>query len=304
METFNSWKGRLVKGRDLKSLGLTWVKVTNEKMKHYDVQYKIGENEDIHELTTNNCSRGGLYFCPLNVFGKWIQLGNGYHEVSFTDDEDIWIEEYKCKAKRIILDEKVLFVDMFVNMDIENCKIVTSQNVCSIQYMSEERKNDPEICKIAVAKDGRSIKYMSNERRNDPEICKIAAAQDGYSIQFMSVERRNDSEICKIAAAQDGCSMQFMSKERRNDPEICKIAAAQNWYSIRFMSEERENDPEICKIAGVPCSAPSMRYNYQNNSELRIFPAAQNTRLFIPFGYPRYYPSYLPGYYHGVYPFY
>jgi catechol-2,3-dioxygenase len=66
METFNSWNGRLVKGRDLKSLGLTWVKVTNEKMNHYDYQYRIGENEDMYELTINDCSRGGLYFCPFN----------------------------------------------------------------------------------------------------------------------------------------------------------------------------------------------------------------------------------------------
>jgi hypothetical protein len=236
METFNSWKGTLVKGRDLKSLGLTWVKVTNKEMKHHGYQYSIGENEDIHELKMNNCSQGGLYFCPLDVITKWMNLGNGYHEISFADDEDVWIEERKCKAKRIVLGEKVLFIDM----SFEICKIAAAYDGNSIRFMNEERTNDQRICKIAATQNGWSIKFMSDERRNDPEICKIAAVQAGNSIQYMSDERRNDPEICKIAAEENGYSIQFMSNERRNDPEICKIAAAQNGNSIEYMSEEMQ----------------------------------------------------------------
>jgi hypothetical protein len=182
METFNSWKGTLVKGRDLKSLGLTWVKVTNKEMKHHSYQYIIGKNEDNHKLTRNDCSQGGLYFCPLDLIGKWMSYGDGYHEVSFADNEDVWIEENKCKAKRIVLGEKILFIDM----SFEICKIAAAQDGESIQYMSEERKNDLEICKIAAAQDWYSIRYMSKEHKNDPEICKLAAAKDKRSIHYMS----------------------------------------------------------------------------------------------------------------------
>jgi hypothetical protein len=215
MEEFNYWKGKIVKCRDLKSLGLTWVKVTNEKMMHHDYQYKIGENEDVRDLTMNNCSRGGLYFCPLDKIINWVNFGNGYHEVTFADDERVWVEENKCKAKRIVLGEKVLFIDM----PIEICKLAAAQNGCSIRFMSEERKNDPEICKIAAAENGCSIRFMSEERRNDPKICRIAAAQNGKSIKFMSDERRNDQRICKIAIEQNVRCIQYTSNECKNVPE-------------------------------------------------------------------------------------
>jgi hypothetical protein len=247
METFNSWTNTLVKGRDLNSLGLIWVKVTNENMLHHDFQLKLGENIDNHELTQHNCSQGGIYFCPFDLFGMYCEYGNGYHEVSFTDDEDVWIEENKCKARRIVLGEKKLFI----NMSIDECKIAVAQDWYSIRYMSNESRNDHEICKIAAAQDGYSIEYMSEERRNDPEICKIAAEQNGISIKYMSKKMKNDPEICKITAAQYGLSIRYMSEERRNDPEICKIAAEQNGISIQFMSKERRNDPEICKISAA-----------------------------------------------------
>jgi hypothetical protein len=272
MEKFNSWKGHLVKGRVLKSLGLTWVKVTNEKMMHNEYQYKIGENEDVHDLLMNDCSRGGLYFCPLDVIGKWMSLGNGYHEVTFSDVERVWVEENKCKAKRIVLGEKVLFI----NMPIEICKIAAAENGCYIEYMSDERRNDPEICKIAAQSNGNSIQYMNEERKNNPEICKIAAQSSGDSIRFMSNEHKNDPEICKLAARSSGDSIRFMSNEHKNDPEICKLAARSSGDSIRFMSYERMNDPEICKIAvrSNVCSIYYMNDERRDDPEIREIVAA------------------------------
>jgi hypothetical protein len=158
-----------------------------------------------------------------------MEIGNGYHEVSFDDNEDIWIEENKCKAKKIVLSEKIYFYDISI-----------------------------ELCKIAAAQNGFSIQFMSEESRNDPEICKIAAAQDGCSIQFMSEERRNDPEICKIAAAQNRYSIKFMSEERRNDPEICKIAGFPYYkQNVNYIQNNFEN-----RILPIPQNIKSNNYNY------------------------------------------
>jgi hypothetical protein len=292
-----------IKGRDLKSLGLQWVAVTNEKMMHNGEQYKIGKNKAANGFTYDGHKHTGFYFWPLNKMGDSTCNGDGYHEVSFDDDENIYIRFDKCKAGKIVLGEKILFNDLSDEIckniisydgrsikhmsdkrknDPEICKIAAVQNGLSIEYMSEERRNDPEICEIAVTNDGESIEYLNDIWKNDKRICKNAVSNRGYSIRFMSDERKNDPEICRIAAQNNGYSLEFMSKERKNDPEICKLAAAYVAETFKYMSKERRNDPEICKIA-VAKNGLCIEYTSKKIAMILKFAKSQHKIMVCPF---------------------
>jgi hypothetical protein len=121
IEICKSWQNRSVKGCGLNIFGLQWVVVTDENMMHNNCQYVIGKNEDLreecrviigennklHGASSESFLIGGYYFYPLDIIGLYMEFGNGYHYVSFADDEDVWLEYNKCKAKKIMLSVKI-----------------------------------------------------------------------------------------------------------------------------------------------------------------------------------------------------
>jgi hypothetical protein len=245
MDIFKSWRNKIVKGSRLKSLGLRFVKITNAMMFHNGFALKIGKNTDTHPLSTTFCSPGGIYFCPIDVFGLYFEFGDGFHYVDFADDEDIFIEDNKCKARTIILSEKINY--NFITNEL--FKIAIKSNKFAIKYIDPNIKDYYEFCKISVAHAGISIQYMSPSIKNNYEICKAAASQNGKSIYYMDINMKFNPEICKIAAAQNGFSIKYMSPVFTNDPEICKIAAAQSGMTLYYMSPSIKNNYEICKAA-------------------------------------------------------
>ncbi len=306
MDKFESFEGTCITGNELNSLGLTFVKITRESMNHHGFQLCVGENEDTHELTMKTCSQGGLYFCPSKYMSSFIEYGNGYHYVTIDDNERVFIEQGKAKAKKITLSRKYVFNELsyseakelikldwqmygYINDDYYNdeelCKIAVFNCGLAIKFMTDEMRNNKEICKIAANNNGRSIIYMSEEMKNNEEICKIAANNNGISIKYMSEEMKNDEEICKIAANNNGISIKYMSKEMQNNKEICKIAAANYGLSLSFMSDEIKNNEEVCKIALANDKA-AVRYigpDVKNNEEIAKYAVSLNGMHIIRF---------------------
>lgn len=136
------------------------LKVTNNEMKHFDFQYKIGENKDIHKLTTKNCSEGGLYFSSLKNIHLFSNFGNGYHIVTIPDDTILFIEESKAKAEKIIISEKTCFFNVNILFNVSNpitakvqmdFHIGKKMELNEVQIYIDERRGVWEICKELIS---------------------------------------------------------------------------------------------------------------------------------------------------------
>jgi hypothetical protein len=209
MKQFNDLKGKLVKGRDLPKT--IFVKVTNSEMDHHDFPLVVGENVDKHELMQKDCSEGGIYFCPFEELHRFTMYGDGFHIVQINPNEDVWVEEEKCKARTIVLSEKVLFAEM----DLAMCMLLAAQNGHFINHMSAAMKNNPVVCEIAVRQNEYSIRHMSEEMRSNKRICEIAVRKNWYTIEFMNKTMRNDADIVGIVAEKFEISIDDAKRKMR-----------------------------------------------------------------------------------------
>jgi predicted RNA-binding protein (virulence factor B family) len=73
------------------------------------------------------------------------------------------------------------------------------QNGDSLQYASEELKNDKEVVLEAVKQYGRSLLYASEELKNDKEFVLEVVKQNGDSLEYASEELKNDKEVLWIS---------------------------------------------------------------------------------------------------------
>jgi hypothetical protein len=87
-----------------------FVKLTNETEIHNGFQFKTGMNVDTEKFDPTSECKGGIYFCELRKFTKWLNYAAticvNYRVVSIPDDAKIYIEKDKFKANKIILSEK------------------------------------------------------------------------------------------------------------------------------------------------------------------------------------------------------
>jgi hypothetical protein len=58
-----------------------------------DFQYKIGLNTDTNKLTTNTCSKGGLYFTTEENIKKFLNYGSIIVDVKIPNETQVFIEE-------------------------------------------------------------------------------------------------------------------------------------------------------------------------------------------------------------------
>ena len=79
--------------------------------------------------------------------------------------------------------------------------------------MKEKRITDKTEALKTVKQNSYSIQYLSDELRNDREIVLMAVKQNGYLIQYLSDELKNDREIVLEAVKQDGRLIKYLSDE-------------------------------------------------------------------------------------------
>ena len=137
-----------------------FVKLTNPVGINKGFQFKKGLNEDIYELNkTEECSKGGLYFCRFKDVGKWIYNYNDalIWKVEIPEEEVIDYDT-KLKAKRIILSDPKKAYE-----DYEICKMAVKRNSMVLQFVKEQTE---ELCKLSVHKNGLALQFVKAEFRH------------------------------------------------------------------------------------------------------------------------------------------
>jgi vacuolar-type H+-ATPase subunit H len=89
--------------------------------------------------------------------------------------------------------------------------------------MFELEMSDKEVLE-AVKQHGHSLDYASEELKNDKEVVLEAVKQHGHSIYYASEELKNDKEVVLEAVKQNGSSLDYASEELKNDKEVVWIS--------------------------------------------------------------------------------
>ena len=106
-------------------------------------------------------------------------------------------EAHKCAPKYLQTTETVL----------EAVKAIVTKDGRSLQYASEEMKNNAEIVQAAVKQDWKAHKYASKEMQKTEAVLaavQVAVQQDWKALFFCSEEMKNTWRIVKVALQKEG----------------------------------------------------------------------------------------------------
>jgi hypothetical protein len=208
-------------------LNKIYYKILRENLTHHGFTYKIGENKDVHEFNTNECSKGGLYFTDYEFLHNYIEYGPKMAKIKLYPDSKVSREDGEYKTDKFeILEITDIPEEIYLN--------AVQQDGYALTYVKEQT---PEICLAAVKQNGHIIRYV--EERT-PEIYLAAVQQTGYALQCIEEQT---PEICLAAVKQNGYSLQYVEEQT---PEICLAAVKQNGYALQYVKNQTL---EICLAA-------------------------------------------------------
>ena len=214
-----------------KYAGIKFVKLTNTEENHNGYQFKDGLNVDNIPFNTKyECSAGGIYFCRIDNFTKYLDYGKEMYymrNIIVPDDSQVFEEsngKYKSD-KLILLDKSVIFE----NEDL--CLEAVKQDGYALFYV---KKQTPEICLVAVKQNGHALDYVEEQT---PELCLEAVKRNGFALQYV---KEQTPEICLTAVQQNGDALQYVKEQT---PEICLEAVKQDGHALEYVKEQT---PEIC----------------------------------------------------------
>lgn len=188
-------------------------KLCNEKCVHYGMHYKEGLNVDILPFNPKGqCQPGGLYYFT----GKQILDYNAFvscdkqhwiFDVEIPDDAQVYHENWKSKADKLILKNKRRFyicdiVTLFDPYMIAN----DYSNLFNHVYQTEE------LCLYIVRNDGG---MLSEVHVQTDKICLEAVKQDGMALEYV---KNQTEEICLEAVKQNGMALRYVKDQT---DEIC-----------------------------------------------------------------------------------
>jgi hypothetical protein len=221
-------------------------KITNKEENHFNFQYQDGLNIDINKFDpTENCKKGGLYFTDLDNIPYFFDYGCWIREVILPDDAQIYVEDRKYKADKIILKEKIHISNFSEWQNIDFCKNSIIKTECSVLQIMNPEYLTEEIYKFIVLDSRLSLRLIDLEKQTNA-ICELAVQQNGCALEFVKPEFMTE-KMCKLAVQQNGLAIQFIDLKMLTE-EIYKIAVNQNGDVLRFIDLKDRTD-EICKLA-------------------------------------------------------
>lgn len=177
------------------------VKLTTESEMHNNFQFNTGINIDpISFNPTDECLPGGFYFCDHDKFSMYLEYGNkrciNMRNVTIPNDAKVYIELFKYKADKFILDEPI---KIFENNEL--CLELIKQTDSALKYIKQQTE---ELCLIAVKKNGFALRFVKVQTN---QICLEAVKENGLALEY--VENKTE-EICSVAIKQNPKVKRFL----------------------------------------------------------------------------------------------
>jgi hypothetical protein len=233
-------EGKVLSGREFNSIfkGRMFVKLTNDKEVHNGFKYETGLNVDnVPFNPTGECKAGGIYFCELEMVGVWLKYRGMQmvylRNVDVPNEANVYVENYKYKADRLILGQRELICDVIGQ---QKCMIAIEKGSLSLQHVDKQMQTEI-ICLLAVKRDGMSLKYVQEQTES---ICLAAVRKNGQALRYVEEQTK---EICKEAVREDGWALKYVGNQTL---DICLAAIYQEATALKFVRDQTE---EICLAA-------------------------------------------------------
>lgn len=182
--------GGILKGKDLR--GITLCKITNIEENHNGFQFVTGKNTDVLPFNpSGSCTSGGIYFCEEKLIGNYFNyrdiIGHYIRLVTLDADEDVYVDNFKFKAKTVHLGERRKIVDYIadiINNPDSNDNLFSEYRItrCDINRMMmrypETLRQIPdslkteEMCYIAVNFSSELFKFVPDHLRTKDIIAR------------------------------------------------------------------------------------------------------------------------------------
>jgi hypothetical protein len=187
-------------------------KCLNNKLTHWNFQYKIGLNEDTIPFNpSGSCKPGGLHFTTNNKINDFIGYGLNIAIIELCEDAEFYIDPHlkTFKTNKFIIKE-------ILPQTEELCKMAVQQNGLDLEHVQEQTK---ELCYLAVRQNGLALQYVQEQTE---ELCKMAVREYGHLLQFV---QKQTEELCRLAVQQNGFALQYVLNQTK---ELCKLAVQEN----------------------------------------------------------------------------
>ena len=115
---------------------------------------------------------------------------------------------------------------------------IIKYNPHTIEYFSENIKNNYNIGLMAVTNDGACLKFLSKTLKEDKIIVRTAITQKfkSYTLQF-APKLQDDYDTVILAVMNEASSLKYASKRLREDYNIVKAAFNNNKTSLKHASK-------------------------------------------------------------------
>jgi len=242
-------------------------KLLNENLKHFGFTYENGLNVDTNKFnSTEECSKGGLYFIEKNKIPMWIGHTN-YHFITkcfIPNDANVCVENDKFKSDKLIVDinNKTTIANSSIWNDYNFCKFAIQENSMCLMFINRQTE---ELCKMAIQQCSFSLRYVNEQTE---ELCKMAIQQDSFSLRYVNEQ---NEEICKLAVQKYGLGLQYVKNQTE---EICKLAVQECGGALEYVKEQTE---EICKLA-IMEDHNALIYVREQTEELRNLAIKQRNK--------------------------
>lgn len=214
------------------SIGINFVKLTNEMECHNNFQFEDGLNIDTIDFDpSGECKAGGIYFIDKTNAYLWTYYGivsgmmKYMRDVIIPNDARIYIEENKFKADKIILKPRQnICKDIYVAASLHYLSLdylpndMRDKDICFkiAQWRPFEIKNIPpdilnkEICVNAVNHFSDALAYIP-EKFIDRDMCVTAVNMYGPILQYVP-ESIIDKDICMLAIKRTSTALKYVPK--------------------------------------------------------------------------------------------
>lgn len=244
----------IIKGKDLKDVDL--YKITNFEENHNGFQFNDGLNIDHLEFNPEKeCKSGGIYFCQLIDVLRWINYGNikgcYIRKVKLDDEENVYIEINKFKAKQIYLEPRVLIPDFLTK---EICLNIVKHDGNSVMYLPKNILENKSLCSIYIE----AIKQNAYVISNVPDFVKNEISDDlwleivckqGNLLEYVPeniVDKNIYKNICINAVKNNGYAIRYVPQSLLlSEYNFYLEAVKQEWKTITFIPFDKITE-DIC----------------------------------------------------------
>lgn len=114
----------------------------------------------------------------------------------------------------------------------------------SLQYASDEIKNNKLIVELAVRERGSSLQYASNELNNNMETVESALYENGENLQYVAKHFQDNKGIVLMAVQQWGGALKYASKRLKSDKEVA-LKSHPDGRMFSYLSTDLQKDKEV-----------------------------------------------------------